>query len=216
MARQRVGEVLAFGHGGLPGGWRAVALAVRAVALLGVVAAILRAVVVGGIYGGVESPLPVAVRAETLARMEAAVDERSAVLLERGYGAPNGSGVRMLGRRGGEVGEVSATACAALLAETRLAGAELEPARAASARFVLREMEAVGYDVAHLRATYIWSRIVEAAALLSVGVGCSVIARRPLACPSCDVSGCEAEGTVRLCLYKDRCASSSPSRGAML
>ena len=102
---------------GTPSGLRglagAAAAALRACALLGVAAAIVRAVVVGGLLGGVESPLPVALRAETLARMEAAVDVGSAELLERAYGEPNRSGIRMLRARVGEGGSLRAASAAA-------------------------------------------------------------------------------------------------------
>ena len=180
----------------------AAAFVLRACALLGVAAAIVRAVVVGGLLGGVESPLPVALRAETLARMEAAVDVGSAALLERGYGEPNRSGIRMLRARVGE-GDGLRAAAAALLAESRLAGAPLEPASLSCARFVLQEMRSVGYDVERVRATYIGRRAASAVALLGVVIACSRLAFGPSAASARHVLRSEVPGGAGLCLYKD-------------
>ena len=191
---------------GTPSGLRglagAAAFVLRACALLGVAAAIVRAVVVGGLLGGVESPLPVALRAETLARMEAAVDVGSAALLERAYGEPNRSGIRMLRARVGE-GDGLRAAAAALLAESRLAGTPLEPASLSCARFVLQEMRSVGYDVERVRATYIGRRAASAVALLGVAIACSRLAFGPSAASGRHVLRSEVPGGAGLCLYKD-------------
>ena len=191
---------------GTPSGLRglagAAAFVLRACALLGVAAAIVRAVVVGGLLGGVESPLPVALRAETLARMEAAVDAGSAALLERAYGEPNRSGIRMLRARVGE-GDGLRAAAAALLAESRLAGTSLEPVSLSCARFVLQEMRSVGYDVEHVRATYIGRRAASAVVLLGVAIACSRLAFGSPAASGRHVLRSEVPGGAGLCLYKD-------------
>ena len=191
---------------GTPSGLRrlagSAAVALRACVLLGVAAAIVRAVVVGGLLGGVESPLPVALRAETLARMEAAVDVGSAALLERAYGEPNRSGIRMLRARVGE-GDGLRAAAAALLAESRLAGTPLEPASLSCARFVLQEMRSVGYDVECVRATYIGRRAASAVALLGVAIACSRLAFGSSAASGRHVLRSEVPGGAGLCLYKD-------------
>ena len=191
---------------GTPSGLRglagAAAFVLRACALLGVAAAIVRAVVVGGLLGGVESPLPVALRAETLARMEAAVDAGSAALLERAYGEPNRSGIRMLRARVGE-GDGLRAAAAALLAESRLAGTSLEPVSLSCARFVLQEMRSVGYNVERVRATYIGRRAASAVALLGVAIACSRLAFGSPAASGRHVLRSEVPGGAGLCLYKD-------------
>ena len=191
---------------GTPSGLRglagAAAFALRACTLFGVVIAVARAVVVGGLLGGVESPLPVALRAETLARMEAAVDVGSAALLERAYGEPNRSGIRMLRARVGE-GDGLRAAAAALLAESRLAGTPLEPASLSCARFVLQEMRSVGYDVECVRATYIGRRAASAVALLGVAIACSRLAFGSSAASGRHVLRSEVPGGAGLCLYKD-------------
>ena len=191
---------------GTPSGLRglagAAAFVLRACALFGVVVAVARAVVVGGLLGGVESPLPVALRAETLARMEAAVDAGSAALLERAYGEPNRSGIRMLRARVGE-GDGLRAAAAALLAESRLAGTSLEPVSLSCARFVLQEMRSVGYDVERVRATYIGRRAASAVALLGVAIACSRLAFGPSAASGRHVLRSEVPGGAGLCLYKD-------------
>ncbi len=188
---------------GLRGLAGAAAFVLRACTLFGVVIAVARAVVVGGLLGGVESPLPVALRAETLARMEAAVDARSAALLERAYGEPNRSGIRMLRARVGEGDGLRAAAAAALLAESRLAGTPLEPASLSCARFVLQEMRSVGYDVERVRATYIGRRAASAVALLGVAIACSRLAFGPSAASGRHVLRSEVPGGAGLCLYKD-------------
>ena len=191
---------------GTPSGLRglagAAAFVLRACTLFGVVIAVARAVVVGGLLGGVESPLPVALRAETLARMEAAVDGGSAALLERAYGEPNRSGIRMLRARVGE-GDGLRAAAAALLAESRLAGTPLEPASLSCARFVLQEMRSVGYDVECVRATYIGRRAASAVALLGVAIACSRLAFGSSAASGRHVLRSEVPGGAGLCLYKD-------------
>jgi hypothetical protein len=112
--------------------------------------------------------------------MEAVLDERSAALVEASYSAPDRMGVRSLRAVPRTLSSTSDLARAELSAEAILAdGLSRGWTRTSRAAwFVRREMSALGYDVASLQKSYIFSRTVDALGLLAIAVGASLCSQR--------------------------------------
>jgi hypothetical protein len=156
--------------------------ALAALCLLGALAALARAFVVGLAWGGVETPVLTKARVETIMSMEAVLDERSAALVEASYSAPDRMGVRSLRAAPRILSPASELARAELSAEAVLAdGLSHGWTRTSCASwFVRREMSALGYDVASLQKSYIFSRVADALGLLAIAVGAYLCSQRVL------------------------------------
>ena len=150
--------------------------ALAALCLLGAVAAMVRVLVVGLAWGGVETPVLTKVRVETMASMESVLDERSAALVEASYSAPDHMGVRTFRGAPRLLSSTSKLARAELSAESVLAdGVSRGWTRTSRvAWFVRREMAALGYDVESLQKSYIFSHAGNSLGLLAMAICASL------------------------------------------
>lgn len=156
--------------------------ALAALCLLGALSALVRSLVVGLAWGGVETPVLAKARMETIASIEAVLDEHSAALVEASYSAPDRMGVRSLGGTPQLLSSTSELAWAELSAEAILAdGVSRGRTRTSRAAwFVQREMAALGYDVGSLQKSYIFSHAKDALGLLAIAVGASLCSQHVL------------------------------------
>ena len=157
------------GEGDLAGALDAACGIPRALVVAGTVWELALLVLVGIAQGGVASPVPLKVRAETLAGLESHMERDERELVEACYGSPNGSGVRTYEGRPSELGTTSRLARVLAAAECADGGQGYASLGTATT-FVRGEYAALGYDLARVARDYAFDRLEAAVGLAMVAL----------------------------------------------